>query len=55
MPDISVQEAKQIAEEAYIFAYSMLEHYKTMYAFSVNKDLPSFRVLCNQFFHMRSF
>lgn len=34
------QEAKQIAEEAYIFAFSMLENYKTMYAFSVNKDLP---------------
>lgn len=33
------QEAKQIAEEADIFAFSMLENYKIMYAFSVNKDL----------------
>lgn len=30
----------------------MLENYKTMYAFSVNKDLPSFRAPFNQFFHM---
>ena len=47
------QEAKQIAEQAYIFAFSMLENYKTMYAFSINKDLPSFRAPFNQFFHMR--
>jgi len=53
MTDISVQDARQIAEEAYIFAFSMLENYKTMYAFSVNKDLPSFRAPFNQFFHMR--
>jgi hypothetical protein len=31
----------------------MLENYKTMYAFSVNKDLPSFRALLNQISHMR--
>jgi len=43
MSDIPAEEAKQIAEQAYIFAFSMLENYKTMYAFSVNKDLPSFR------------
>jgi len=53
MTKLTPQEAKQIAEESYIFAFSMLENYKTMYAFSVNKDLPSFRAAFNQFFHMR--
>ncbi|MFC2030490.1 DUF1254 domain-containing protein [Chloroflexota bacterium] len=53
MMNITPQEAQQIAEETYIFAFSMLENYKTMYAFSVNKDLPSFRATFNQFFHMR--
>ena len=53
MSNISPQDAKQIAEQAYIFAFSMLENYKTMYAFSVNKDLPSFRGPFNQFAHMR--
>jgi len=53
MTDISTQEAKRIAEEAYIFAFSMLENYKTMYAFSVNKNLPTFRAPFNQFAHMR--
>ena len=30
MTDISTQEAKQIAKEAYIFAFSMLEKDQTM-------------------------
>ena len=53
MNELTPQEAKEIAEEAYIFAFSMLENYKTMYAFSINKDLPSFRAPLDQFFHMR--
>jgi hypothetical protein len=53
MSNTTPQEAKRIAEQAYIFAFSMLENYKTMYAFSVNKDLPSFRAPFNQFAHMR--
>ena len=40
MSDISPQEAKQIAEEAYIFAFSMLENYKTMYVQAVMKTCP---------------
>jgi hypothetical protein len=53
MSNITPQEAKQIAEEAYIFAFSMLENYKTMYVQAVNENLPTFRAPFNQFGHMR--
>ena len=53
MSNITPQAAQEVAKDAYVFAYSMLENYKTMYAFSVNRDLPSFRAPFNQFFHMR--
>jgi len=53
MSDASPQVAKQIAEEAYIFAFSMLENYKTMYVQAVNEKLPTFRAPFNQFAHMR--
>jgi len=50
---ITTQEARQLAEEAYIFAYSMLENYKTMYAQTVNKDLPTYKAPFNQLNHFR--
>ena len=53
MNDISPQRARQIAEDAYVFAFSMLENYKTMYVQAVNRDLPSFRAPFNEFGHMR--
>jgi hypothetical protein len=53
MSDIRPQEAKQIAEEAYIFAFSMLENYKTMYVQAVNENLPTYRAPFNRFAHIR--
>jgi hypothetical protein len=53
MRNITPQEAKRIAEEAYIFAFSMLENYKTMYVQAVNENLPTYRAPFNQFAHMR--
>jgi hypothetical protein len=50
---ITTQEARQLAEEAYIFAYSMLENYKTMYAQAVNENLSTFGATFNQFSHRR--
>jgi hypothetical protein len=41
MSKLTPKEANQIAEEAYILAFSMLVNYKTMYVFSVNKNLPT--------------
>ncbi|MDX1333438.1 MAG: DUF1254 domain-containing protein, partial [Robiginitalea sp.] len=35
-------EAKAIAEEAYIYAYPMLDNYKTMYVFSLWEESPAF-------------
>jgi hypothetical protein len=43
MNKLTPQETKQIAEEAYIFAFSMLENYKTMYVQAVNEALPTYR------------
>jgi hypothetical protein len=53
MSDVSPQVAKQIAEEAYIFAFSMLENYKTMYVQAVNENLPTYRAPFNRFAHIR--
>lgn len=53
MSTITPPEAQQMAEEAYIFAFSMLENYKTMYVQAVNEKLPTFRAPFNQFAHMR--
>jgi len=54
MSDITPHEAKQIAEEAYIFGFSMLENYKTMYVQAVNEKLPTFRAPFNRFAHMKT-
>jgi hypothetical protein len=53
MRNITPQEAKRIAEEAFIFAFSMLENYKTMYVQAVNENLPTYRAPFNLFAHMR--
>jgi hypothetical protein len=53
MSGLTPQEAKQITEEAYIFAFSMLEHYKTMYVQAVNENNPAYRAPFNQVSHMR--
>jgi len=43
MSSIGLQEAKQIAEDAYILAVSMLENFKMMYVMTVNENLPTFQ------------
>lgn len=42
MSNITPQEARQIAEDAYIFTFSMLENFKIMYVMAVNENLPTF-------------
>ena len=50
---ISPDEARRIAKEAYIFAYPMLENYKTMYLQAVDKQSSGYLAPFNQFFHFR--
>jgi hypothetical protein len=51
--NITPMEAKRIAKDAYIFAYPMLENYKTMYLQAVDEDAPTFQAPFNQFHHFR--
>jgi len=45
--DITPEQAKQIAKEAYVFAYPMLDHYKIMFAQSIAKESPSYEAPLN--------
>jgi hypothetical protein len=49
---VGPQEAKQIVEEVSIFAFSMLENYKTIHMQATNKKPPSFRASFNEFSRM---
>ncbi|MDH3624008.1 MAG: DUF1254 domain-containing protein [Myxococcales bacterium] len=48
---VSPKEAKAIAQEAYIYAYPMLENYRTMYAQALDKQAPGFTAPFNEFSH----
>lgn len=41
--DITVDEAKQIAKEAYIYGFPLVLNYKTMYEYSINKEAPEYK------------
>jgi hypothetical protein len=41
-------EARDIAEEAYIYAFPMLANYKTMFQFAVDRSSPQFKAPFNQ-------
>lgn len=45
--NITPEEAKEIAKEAYVFAYPMIENYKILYAQSVNKQSPAYEGSAN--------
>ncbi len=49
MSTTSPPEAEQIAEEAYIFAFPMLEHYRMMFGLIIYEDSPVFAAPFNQF------
>lgn len=53
-PDVTTpgpEEARAIAEEAYIFAFPMLENYRTMYIQAIATSAPTFRAPFNQLKH----
>lgn len=49
MSNITLQEAQQIAEEAYIYAYPMLDNYKMMFAMAVYEGSPAYEKPFNEF------
>lgn len=50
---LTAEEARETAEEAYIFAYPMLENYRTMLGMAVLKESPAFLAPFNEFAHYR--
>lgn len=50
-PLVSPKEAKAIAQEAYVYAYPMLENYRTMYVQAVAKGTPGYTAPFNQLSH----
>ena len=47
----SVEEAKAVAEEAYVYAYPMLENYRTMYVQSVDRQSRAYAAPFNHLHH----
>ncbi len=50
--DLTVQEAKQIAKEAYIYGFPLVLNYKTMYDYTIDKKSPEYKgdfnkLVCN--------
>ncbi|MBW2508597.1 MAG: DUF1254 domain-containing protein [Deltaproteobacteria bacterium] len=45
-------EAEDIAEEAYIYAYPMMESYRTMYVQAIDRTAPGYRAPFNEITHM---
>ncbi len=50
---LAVDQARNIAKEAYIFAYPMLENYKTMYSQAVDAGSSGYLAPFNRFAHFR--
>ena len=48
---VSTEEAKQIAEEAYIFAYPMIDHYKMMFAMAMYPESGAYNGPFNVLYH----
>jgi hypothetical protein len=48
---VDLEEVRAISEKAYIFAYPMLQVYRTMYVQAINSASPVFRAPFNQFSH----
>ena len=52
MNNLTSQEIKQIAEEAYIYAYPMLDNYKMMFAMAIYQDSPAYEKPFNEFINV---
>jgi hypothetical protein len=46
--DITPDEARAIAKEAYIYGFPMVMNYKTMYMYALNEQSPEFKGECSE-------
>jgi len=46
--EITPEEAKQIAREAYVYGYPMVLNYKTLYNYTLNENSPEYKAPFNQ-------
>jgi hypothetical protein len=51
---VTPMEAEAIAEEAYIYAYPMMESYRTMYVQAIDRTAPGYLAPFNEITHMTS-
>ncbi len=47
-PEITPEEAKQIAKEAYVYGFPMVVHYKTMYNYTLNEKSVEYKGAFNE-------
>jgi hypothetical protein len=47
-PELSLEEARAIAKEAYTYGYPIIENYKVMYAYSLDEGGPEYKAPMNQ-------
>ena len=45
---VTPEEARQIAKEAYIYGFPMVDNYRIMYAYSIDKNNPEYKAPWNQ-------
>ena len=50
--NITPDEARAIAKEAYLYGYPMVDGYRIMHAYFVNRESPEFKTTWNQIYHM---
>jgi len=48
---LSPGEAEAIAKEAFIYGYPMVENYKTMYGYAIDKDNPNYKAPFNEIYN----
>ena len=49
--NLSADDVKAIAEEAYVYAYPMLENYRTMFLQAIDRSAPSYLAPFNELTH----
>ena len=42
-PELTPTEAKQIAKEAYVYGFPLVVNYKTLYAYTLDKNSPEYK------------